>query len=184
MQSVPLPVVSRLLGHSQARMTLRYAHVGDREIEAAAERIGCAIAALLDEPATVPPEPKTAGKLNRPSGSHGGTAVPAAEAAVNVLTLNCASGTLLRDMETVNALELRQSLGKVLDQLERGGEPILVCRRRTPAAALVSLKDYRERFVDREADDQRREVVARLKQLKFRSPAAGTTLDVLRDLRS
>ena len=53
---------------------------------------------------------------------------------------------LLRDMETVNALELRQSLGKVLDQLERGGEPILVCRRRTPAAVLVSLKDYLERF--------------------------------------
>ena len=91
---------------------------------------------------------------------------------------------LLRDMETVNALELRQSLGKVLDQLERGGEPILVCRRRTPAAALVSLKDYRERFVDREADDRRREVVARLRQLQFESPAAGTTLDVLRNLRS
>ena len=87
-------------------------------------------------------------------------------------------------METVNALELRQSLGKVLDHLERGGEPILVYRRRTPAAALVSLQDYRERFVAREADDQRREVVARLRQLNFESPDAGTTLDVLRDLRS
>lgn len=87
-------------------------------------------------------------------------------------------------MESVNALELRQSLGKVLDQLERGGEPILVYRRRTPAAALVSLKDYRERFADRAADDQRREVVARLRRLKFESPATGTTLDVLRDLRS
>lgn len=91
---------------------------------------------------------------------------------------------LLPDMETVNALELRQSLGKVLDQLERGGNPILVCRRRTPAAALVSLKDYRERFADREADDRRREVVARLRRLQFKSPAAGTTLDVLRNLRS
>ena len=87
-------------------------------------------------------------------------------------------------METVNALELRQSLGKVLDQLERGGRPILVCRRRTPAAALVSLKDYRERFLDSAADDRRREVVARLRQLEFQSPEAGTTLDVLRDLRS
>ena len=100
------------------------------------------------------------------------------------LTLKCAGAMLPADMETVNALELRQSLGKVLDQLERGGEPILVCRRRTPAAALVSLKDYRERFVDRDADDQRRTVVARLRQLKFESPATGTTLDVLRDLRS
>ena len=51
MQSVPLPVVSRLLGHAQARMTLRYAHVSDRETEAAAERIGCAIATLMSEPA-------------------------------------------------------------------------------------------------------------------------------------
>ena len=51
MQSVPLPVVSHLLGHSQARMTLRYAHVSDRETEAAAERIGRAIATLMSEPA-------------------------------------------------------------------------------------------------------------------------------------
>ena len=87
-------------------------------------------------------------------------------------------------MKTVNALELRQSLGKVLDQLERDGGPIVVCRRRTPAAALVSLKDYRERFVDQEADERRRAVVARLKQLKFEPPPSGTTLDILRDLRS
>ena len=39
LQGVPLPVVSRLLGHKQPSMTLRYAHVGDRETEAAAERI-------------------------------------------------------------------------------------------------------------------------------------------------
>lgn len=43
-------------------------------------------------------------------------------------------------METVNARELRRSLGSVLDRLERGGGPILVFRRRTPAAALVSLR--------------------------------------------
>ena len=48
LQGVPLPVVSRLLGHKQPRMTLRYAHVGDRETEAAAERIGVAIARALE----------------------------------------------------------------------------------------------------------------------------------------
>lgn len=47
MAGVPLPVVSRLLGHAQMRMTLRYAHVSDRETEAAAERIGSAISAVL-----------------------------------------------------------------------------------------------------------------------------------------
>lgn len=44
---VPLPVVARLLGHSDVAMTMRYSHVGDREIEAAAERVGQAIAAMI-----------------------------------------------------------------------------------------------------------------------------------------
>ena len=47
LQGVPLPVVSRLLGHKRPGMTLRYAHVGERETEAAAERIGAAIAQAL-----------------------------------------------------------------------------------------------------------------------------------------
>ena len=48
LQGVPLPVVSRLLGHKHPSMTLRYAHLGDRETEAAAERIGTAIVRALD----------------------------------------------------------------------------------------------------------------------------------------
>ena len=48
MNGVPVPVVSRLLGHSNVRMTLRYAHLGDREIEAAAESIGQSIADIMD----------------------------------------------------------------------------------------------------------------------------------------
>ena len=47
MSGVPIPVVSRLLGHSNVRMTLRYAHLGDREIEQAAERVGQEIGSLL-----------------------------------------------------------------------------------------------------------------------------------------
>ncbi len=183
MQSVPLPVVSRLLGHSQVRMTLRYAHVGDRETEAAAERIGDALAALLSEPVPDAREPETARNPARRSAG-GGESSAAEETAVTFLTASHAGGILPQDVESVNAGELRQSLGKVLGRLERGGEPVLVCRRRTPAAVLVSLEDYCERFLDRVADDRRREVVARLKQLEFQSPAVRTTLDALRDLRS
>ena len=47
MNGVPVPVVSRLLGHSNLRMTLRYAHLADREIEAAAERVGQSIASIM-----------------------------------------------------------------------------------------------------------------------------------------
>ena len=47
MNGVPIPVVSRLLGHSSVQMTLRYAHLADRDIEAAAERIGVVIARVM-----------------------------------------------------------------------------------------------------------------------------------------
>ena len=40
---VPLPVVARLLGHRNVAMTLRYAHAGDAEVAAAAERVGEAV---------------------------------------------------------------------------------------------------------------------------------------------
>ncbi|MDE0416306.1 MAG: site-specific integrase [bacterium] len=49
MQGIPLPTVARLLGHRQVSMTLRYAHVADREVEAAAERIGTAITAMCEQ---------------------------------------------------------------------------------------------------------------------------------------
>ena len=46
LSGVPLPVVAKLLGHSRCSMTLRYAHVHDRDVEAAAERTGMAITRL------------------------------------------------------------------------------------------------------------------------------------------
>ena len=47
MHGVAVPVVSRLLGHSNVQMTMCYAHLGDRDIEAAAERIGAAMARVM-----------------------------------------------------------------------------------------------------------------------------------------
>ena len=47
MNGVPVPVVSRLLGHANAQMTLRYAHLVDRDIEAAAERVGAELARMM-----------------------------------------------------------------------------------------------------------------------------------------
>ena len=43
-----LSTVAKMLGHVDPRMTLRYAHVGDRDVEAAAERIGTLIQNALD----------------------------------------------------------------------------------------------------------------------------------------
>ena len=44
---VPMPMVARLLGHSNFRMTMRYTHHADRDIESAAERVGAAIARIM-----------------------------------------------------------------------------------------------------------------------------------------
>ena len=55
MQGIPQPVDSRLLGHRNPPMTLRYAHVGDHETAAAAERTGAAIACRLSS--TPPTDP-------------------------------------------------------------------------------------------------------------------------------
>ena len=54
LNGVPLPVVARLLGHRDVRMTMRYAHVGDREIEAAAERVGQVIDAIMGSRTVLP----------------------------------------------------------------------------------------------------------------------------------
>ncbi len=61
LQGIPLPVVSRLLGHKRPSVTLRYAHVGDRETEAAADRIGAAIARALGLGTQVHPSDASSG---------------------------------------------------------------------------------------------------------------------------
>ncbi|MDE0373194.1 MAG: hypothetical protein OXI73_11715 [Rhodospirillales bacterium] len=42
-----VPVVARLLGRSSVRMTMRYGHLGDCEIEDDAERVGRAVAEII-----------------------------------------------------------------------------------------------------------------------------------------
>lgn len=46
-QGIAVPVVSKLLGHSNMKMTMRYAHASNVEVEAAAERIAERISSLL-----------------------------------------------------------------------------------------------------------------------------------------
>jgi prevent-host-death family protein len=86
-------------------------------------------------------------------------------------------------METVNALQLRQSLGRVLRRLERTGRPILLEKDRKPAAVIISLEDYQKRFVDVEADRVRVEMVERIRQAGLRTPKGVSSLDLLREAR-
>ena len=86
-------------------------------------------------------------------------------------------------MDKVNALQLRQSLGRVLKRLAKTGRPILLEKDRKPAAVIISLEDYRTRFVDIEADRRRRDIVDRIKSAALRPPKGASTLDILRAVR-
>lgn len=144
MRSVPLPVVSRLLGHARSHMTLRYAHVSDQATEAAAERIGEAIWRLLAEHVPFDQDVRIAGDPNSILNTSDG----AGKEAATRWALSDVGVTLAPSTATADVSDPRWCLGRLLDRLERGGEPILVCDRRIPVAALISLKDYRERVVD------------------------------------
>ena len=52
-RGVALSTVAKMLGHANPIMTLRYAHVGDRDVEAASERIGSVIDAAMADGRTV-----------------------------------------------------------------------------------------------------------------------------------
>ncbi len=78
----------------------------------------------------------------------------------------------------VNALQVRQSLGKILDKLKKMDEPIIIERGREPVAVLISLKAFRERFVDYREEQKRRELLE-----AFRQNAVKPSMDSLAALR-
>lgn len=86
-------------------------------------------------------------------------------------------------MKTVNALTMRNNLGKVLHDLEETKEPVLVSKGRKIMAALISIEDFQHRFIDRQAEEEKVQWMQRLHDL--RAPRAGNlaSLDALRELR-
>jgi prevent-host-death family protein len=87
-------------------------------------------------------------------------------------------------MHKTNALQMRRCLGKVLRQLQRGGSPILVERNREPAAVLISLDDYRERFVDRVAAEERMQLVEEILAMRRKAARGGLSSEqIVREIR-
>lgn len=87
-------------------------------------------------------------------------------------------------MKSVNAVELRQSLGRVCASLQRGGPPVLLAKGRKPVAVLISLQDFHERFAERAAAEARRALLQEIDALA--RPAADTTpaAEILRQERA
>ena len=86
-------------------------------------------------------------------------------------------------METVNALTIRNNLGKVLDTLQRTKEPILISKGRTIRAVLVTPEDFKRRFIDKQAEEERERLLEIINSRKAKSGGGKKSVDVLRELR-
>lgn len=87
-------------------------------------------------------------------------------------------------MKRVNALELRHSLSRIIDLLQKTGEPVLLEKGRKPAAVLISLEDYQTRFVGKAADDRRKIIQQEILDLQKTSRISESAEEILRLLRS
>ena len=90
---------------------------------------------------------------------------------------------MLEHMHMVNALKIRNHLGEVLDLLEKEGGPILVSKGRRIRAVLITPEDFRTRFVDRQAEEERRRLMERIEEVRAPRVGDAPSLDVLRELR-
>lgn len=87
-------------------------------------------------------------------------------------------------MNKANALELRRALGRVLARLERDGKPIVIEKGREPKAVLISIRDYRERFADVEAAEEREQLAEDILALRARTRRSRrSAVDLVRELR-
>ena len=86
-------------------------------------------------------------------------------------------------MEQVNALKLRNHLGEILDRLRDKGEPILVSKGREIRAVLVTPEQFEKRFLDWQAEEQRKRFLNDVGQLKKKKKSRLDSLTVLRQLR-
>ncbi len=86
-------------------------------------------------------------------------------------------------MRTVTALTIRNRLGEVLEHIERTQEPVLVSKGREIRAALVPIEEFKIRFVDRLAEEERQQRKKQITGLRRERIGKTASLDVLRALR-
>jgi PHD/YefM family antitoxin component YafN of YafNO toxin-antitoxin module len=86
-------------------------------------------------------------------------------------------------MKTINALNIRNNLGKVLQELEETKEPVLVSKGRKVRAALISIEDFQTRFIDKQAEAEKEKWMKKLDELRAPRVDSLTRLDALRNLR-
>lgn len=86
-------------------------------------------------------------------------------------------------MKHISAVQLRQSVGKVVKMLEKNNEPVILDKGNKAVAVLISIKDFNERFVERAAEEARIELAKKIDKIAMVSINSTPAEDVLRELR-
>lgn len=86
-------------------------------------------------------------------------------------------------MKTVNALRIRNNLGEILDMLNKTGEPILVSKGREIRAVLITPDQFKKRFLDYQAEEQKRQLLKTIEELQADRVEKQDSVQVLRELR-
>ena len=86
-------------------------------------------------------------------------------------------------MKEVNALTLRNRLGEILDQLGKTGEPVLVSKGRKVRAVMITPEQFERRFLVYQAEEKKKELLAKIKSSRSTRIGRKTSVDVLRELR-
>jgi PHD/YefM family antitoxin component YafN of YafNO toxin-antitoxin module len=86
-------------------------------------------------------------------------------------------------MKTVNALKIRNHLGEVLEELNRTRKPILVSKGRKIQAVLITPEQFKRRFLDYQAEQEKRRLLETIKKLRSKRLGTKSSVEVLRELR-
>ncbi len=86
-------------------------------------------------------------------------------------------------MRQVNALEIRNHLGQVLELLHKEGEPILISKGRKVAAVLITPEQYQRRFLDHQTEEQRRKMLEKVLEMRANRIGGRDSISFLRELR-
>lgn len=86
-------------------------------------------------------------------------------------------------MKEVNALTLRNRLGEILEQLTKTGEPVVVSKGRKARAVMITPEQFEQRFLVYQAEEKKRELLAKIKASRSARIGRKTSVEVLRELR-
>jgi len=86
-------------------------------------------------------------------------------------------------MEEINALTMRNNLGKILDRLRKKGEPIFISKGREIRAVLVTPEQFERRFLDWQSEEKKKVLLNTIVGMRKKKLGKKGSLAVLRTLR-